>query len=195
MSKEIGNLLELGMKTLENAIELIEDANILLEEDRFSRVYSLSHLACEELAKVSMAFGATVQISAGITIDTDRLMKKIQNHKDKIKGIAFLNYLQHGDKQLFYKDIDNININRINQLKNESLYAGLSNDTTYAPADKISAELAKNQLNLAKELLHQQVKMASVVLPNLLRIPQKQKLVEDILLITNKNDVKPKKGS
>jgi len=41
-------------KILENGLELIQEAELLFEHQRYARSYSLSHLATEELMKIQM---------------------------------------------------------------------------------------------------------------------------------------------
>ncbi len=50
----ITQIFTASTKIMENAQELVEEAELLLEHDRNARAYALAHLATEELIKVQL---------------------------------------------------------------------------------------------------------------------------------------------
>ena len=70
---------------LENANELINDADILLSNERYSRVYSLTQFAIEELGKSYMLYEFYTKLQLGKRKETDfkYFRKKFKSHKHK----------------------------------------------------------------------------------------------------------------
>ena len=80
-------------KILENSRELIEDAEVLLKENRFPRAFSLAHLACEEMAKLPMLARPSAEIIIGENVDWSKLNIRMRNHQYKILGILMNDFL------------------------------------------------------------------------------------------------------
>jgi AbiV family abortive infection protein len=72
-------------KILQNAKDLIIDSEILLDNQRYSRAYTLLHLASEELAKLTTMHSICIDVLSGETINWNKVDKKLRDHKDKIK--------------------------------------------------------------------------------------------------------------
>ena len=80
-------------KLLENAIELIEEANILLDNNKFSRTYTLSHLAWEELSKIPVLNTIEIELALGNEINWKSINRRLYNHKSKIRAAILFEYI------------------------------------------------------------------------------------------------------
>lgn len=145
-------------KILENAHELIDDAELLLKKKRFSRAYFLAHLACEEMAKVPMLIGAAVDLLSGRRINWSALHHRLHSHTEKIMGILVLDYFadheseESPDMEKLKEDLERTKDYK--QLKERSIYTGLVDDRFQKPSEVIPAELAENIVALARDRLN-----------------------------------------
>jgi len=141
------------IKFLNNARELLEEADLLSENKKFARAYSLAHLACEELAKIIMVSRVAYEVARGKNIDWKRVNRRLRNHKEKIKDILALDFLysskteNNEDVKNFYKDIKMTKY--YNDFKNYSLYTSLIGDKFYKPSELFSHEFVKGFIKLA----------------------------------------------
>lgn len=76
------------LEALQNAIDLIEDAECLLKQGRWARSAFLSNIAIEELGKYLMIMGAIGNLIAG-QIDWRKFWKRFVSHREKT-GNVFL---------------------------------------------------------------------------------------------------------
>jgi len=149
--KEIEKIL---IKFLDNARELLEEADLLLENKKFARAYSLAHLACEEVAKIIMISRTAYEITRGKDIDWERIIKRLRNHREKIKDILFLDFLYSSktendeDIKTFLKNLDKMT-KYDNDFKNYSLYTSLIENKFYKPSELFSHEFVKGFIKLA----------------------------------------------
>jgi AbiV family abortive infection protein len=134
------------MKALENAEDLVQEARLLLEAGHAPRAYGLSHLALEELAKISMLFRAGSQIQAGIEVDWARLYKRFRSHKHKWWSRAITEYALdeeadgHGDVERLFRSIGETG-NRLT-LKEAAFYVDLYEGFFVAPKERIDHSAA-----------------------------------------------------
>ncbi|MCY8074906.1 AbiV family abortive infection protein [Bacillus haynesii] len=96
---------EIFFKIYENACELIEDAEILYNKERYARAYLCAHIAFEELGKLPMLYTAAIKVYNGIKVDWKNLNKRIRDHKRKISNsygsiISFNNILKRYSDQI-----------------------------------------------------------------------------------------------
>lgn len=152
------NQIEEGcVKILENAEELIGDAELLLAKKRFARAYFLAHLACEELAKVPMLIGAAVDILSGRECDWLELHRRLHSHTEKIMGIIVVDYFtdknieKDPDVERLKEDIERTMDYK--KLKEYSLYTGLIDDCFQKPSELIDPDLATSLVKLARNRL------------------------------------------
>jgi len=149
----ISEIEEARVKILDNASELIEEAELLFSNGKYARAYSLAHLACEEMAKIPMIVRAATETLRGKRFDWSKLNRRLKSHAEKIKGILLIDYILDPEIE---NDID---IKRFkeslkmipfyNMLKNYSLYTSLIDDTFHKPSELISADLSMGLLKLA----------------------------------------------
>lgn len=65
---------------LQNAGELLAEAELLFQHKRFARTYTLAHLSSEELAKLPLLASVGVSLVNGGTINWKKLDKKLRSH-------------------------------------------------------------------------------------------------------------------
>lgn len=150
--------IEVGCaKILENAGELINDAEILLKKKKHARSYYLAHLACEEMAKIPMLIGAAVDLLSGRKLDWSELDRRLHSHTEKIMGILVIDYFtdrnidKDPDIEKLKKDLEKTK--SFKKLKERSLYTGLVSGSFKKPSEVIRPQLAANLLRLARERL------------------------------------------
>ena len=156
------NELHLGIeKVFDNAKELIDEADFLFANDRYSRAYCLYQLASEEIGKGRLLFALIMNRKLGDKIDYKSVDKEFYFHQAKSKSALFFEmvaylvmYSTQKDKSaderrdLFAKAVANVhdenNAEKLNRYKNDSLYVGLQNDKFVCPSELITQEMATN---------------------------------------------------
>ena len=156
-SLSVNQIEKARVTVLENARELVEEAELLLANNRFARAYSLAHLACEELAKIPMLVRAGAYTSRGLDVDRTKLDKRIRSHTSKLRLILLMDFLHDSEVE------DDADIRRLkedlqriphyNDLKNRSLYASLVDDAFRKPSDLIPGPIATIFLKLTRRRL------------------------------------------
>lgn len=145
------------VKVLRNAESLFVESRLLYEHRFFSRAYTLSHICCEELAKIPMLVGAGLDLANGDGVDWNKLCRRLTDHKEKINALHALEYCRsevRSDDSDYRRYEDALkNTPRLNNMKNNSLYSGLINDVFLEPAEVISEEDAKGIISVAEKRL------------------------------------------
>ncbi|WP_433771752.1 AbiV family abortive infection protein [Bacillus wiedmannii] len=146
---------KMRLKVIENASELIEDAKLLLENKRYARAYTLSHLMCEELSKIPMICRALTESAMDKNYKWKDLHKRLVNHNPKIR--LFMMMPTVNVKGL--EKIVDIPVSQgikafektLNNLKNNSLYSGFQGDDFKKPSEVITKEIAETMFEIASE--------------------------------------------
>ncbi|HFK1430536.1 TPA: AbiV family abortive infection protein [Bacillus cereus] len=146
---------KMRLKVIENASELIEDAKLLLENKRYARAYTLSHLMCEELSKIPMIGRALTESAMDKNYNWKDLHKRLVNHNPKIR--LFMMMPTVNVKGL--EDIVDMPVSQgikafektLNNLKNNSLYSGFQGDDFKKPSEVITKEMAETMFKIASE--------------------------------------------
>ena len=131
---------------LENASELIKDAELLFENKRFARTHTLTQLAIEEIGKSMMLyeFYNSLQIDKRKVFDFKKFRKNFRDHKwktfeTKIIDIWMFAENKDSDFEDFaknnFKEIQKAKKGHYDNLKNESLYVSLKKDKFHKPND------------------------------------------------------------
>lgn len=129
-----------------NAKELYEEAEILKCEKKYARSYTLFHLAIEEVGKVFVIFKYLLANDY-----SDEKLKKFyiefRQHKIKIDLSTNIDVfaLWAKDGALSNQILENATyskeqIDKLNNLKNFSLYSFIHNSSSYNPSDVIKSE-------------------------------------------------------
>jgi len=158
-------------KTFNNACELLIDANLLLENERYARAYLLSHIAIEELARCIMLSSAIMKTKIK-SLDVKKLMKRQRNHHSKIElAYSLLEILKNYSSPLSREDrvsiattelpkyiIGDNEVQKLDDLKNSSLYTDQYGNVTKEPNEVITFKEAESLLNSAM-LLKEYIKL------------------------------------
>ncbi len=139
-----------------NAIELLEEAEILYGKGKYARAYFLAFTGLEEISKSQLA----ADVYTGF-IKEDKFWKKYCNHKDKINQIMWA-----------HKDANSYSYNRIWvgpdiedvediapakplwEKRQNSLYVGIVNDHIITPKDEITKDNAHEIIHILGTALH-----------------------------------------
>nr|DAY60183.1 MAG TPA: abortive infection protein, AbiV family [Caudoviricetes sp.] len=149
-------LMELSRCVYKNAQDLLDEAQLLFNHNKYARAYTLSHLASEELGKLPTIHSARIKILQSKEIDWKKFNKMLEGHETKLGKIFFFDYLNSDidlirDSDLIKHENKMKSIKSINRMKNDSLYAGVSNGKPHIPNELITRDDAKKQI---EELLH-----------------------------------------
>lgn len=154
-------------KTLENAIDLFEDARILIQNKSYCRAYALSQFCIEELGKIRIIFEIIIhEDEVNHDLSNKEIKKRFFSHKSKTyesimsefeissRSIEFKNE----DKSVQEEHIRNIlkemdKTKDYDRMKNESLYTGFEDGNFFAPKEKISTEQSLSRFNIAERRL------------------------------------------
>lgn len=153
---------------LTNAESLIDESNILFIHCAYSRAFTLSHIAREELSKCLMLHSVGVKILAGHPVDEKKLLSRLRDHKAKLNTenvqtsitIAALGSIEDAFK--FLQSSSALTEHRNNR-KNASLYVGFKNDIISNPSEQFSSTQASRNIALATEALSYQKKACTLM--------------------------------
>ena len=144
---------------IQNARDLIAEANLLLDNGYYPRAYSLTQLATEEIGKSSILLRAAFEYYMGVTIDFKYLKdlgfakhqeKTKQSLKPELIAIWLFEQSQGKTTDLRAGLIDDFNkIEELNDLKNNSLYVGIAKDAFFAPKEIITKDMVKKLIEKA----------------------------------------------
>ncbi|OKA30820.1 AbiV family abortive infection protein [Bacillus cereus] len=146
---------KMRLKVIENASELIEDAKLLLENKRYARAYTLSHLMCEELSKIPMFGRALTESAMDKNYNWKDLHKRLVNHNPKIRLFMMMPTvnIKGLEKVVGISMSQGVNAyeKALNNLKNNSLYSGFQNNDFKKPSEVITKEIAEAMFEIAYE--------------------------------------------
>jgi len=185
--------LEYAQKSLENAKELIEDGNLLLENNKYARAFTLFQLSIEEI-------GASLLILESILFEKyiyrkqqNALLGQIRNHKIKIKSAQRIDLLL----ALYVKDektkktlINNAikqskQIDKINKYKKYSLYVSFIIGKIVKPSEKFDKSIVED-LKFYSEIRYEATKQFNeALIKNLDEITEKFKTMDSEDFIKN----------
>lgn len=139
-------------KCLQNARELFEEAELLKENKKYPRAYTLYHLCNEEIGKVFIIFQYLIQNDYS-EAKVKKFYSEFTNHKPKIKTSRnilkiMLLLIQ---KEISEEDYNNLTytkeaIDNLNNYKNFSLYSFIENKSVFKPSDMFGLD----ELNLIR---------------------------------------------
>lgn len=158
------------VKSIKNAVELIDDALLLKENNRKERAYTLFQLAIEEIGKALKIF--FFLIKKDNQDNFDKFYKKLigrDGHIEKTKtsigvDLLILNDLKEKGlktKELFESTVHEYrNVDKLNDYKNYSLYTSYIDGQFALPSQIINKQLvetiairATTRLNIASQFI------------------------------------------
>lgn len=141
---------EIASKSLINSSSLISDAELLFENKRYQRAYTLYQLGMEEAGK---AVAAVLLLIEGVNAQNMKLFHDtvMCKHQIKIKKSSFMDiyvaehfFKKDWDGALkFLKDSVEENVDDLNKMKNTSIYTSVVNNGVFIPKDIIGIEQTK----------------------------------------------------
>jgi len=155
-------------KLLRNAESLFEESHLLYQNGFFPRAYCLAHLCCEELAKIPMLVGVGLDLVNGDQVDWKKLYRRLTRHQDKINAMHVHDYFQSevraDDSDVREHEAALKTTPHLNDMKNNSLYAGLVNSIFREPSEVVTQENAMELIKITNERLQyiQTVERASL---------------------------------
>lgn len=149
----------------ENASSLLEEAELLFQNNRTARAYSLAYMACEECGKLSILVGAATRIILNEPIDWKIFWKRFRSHSSKAS--QFLGFaraipmIQEATKTetktvdlgtLIAKAAAGVLIGpTLFEDRNSSFYCDFKEGSFTMPSDEIKREMATQMIGFAKE--------------------------------------------
>lgn len=153
----IAELHELRLAVLSNAVDLAEEAQLLLGHRRWARSFLLAHYSIEELGKIPMIVGVIGRLMSGATIDWREARRRLVDHKEKLRAenMHFYTFgleidLVH-DTDLAWLKAANEKIEDSYQLKNTATYVDARGAAFSTPVRAISQEMAERLMALAQQ--------------------------------------------
>jgi AbiV family abortive infection protein len=167
-------------KSISNASDLYGDAELLFNNSRYSRAYTLYQLAIEEIGKASMIYSFILYKDYNQTSEQDKFKKEFVDHKKKTQssiGIDVLLAFQISDlklkKGLMYQAYKQLqDVKSLNKLKNQSLYTDLIEGVFKLPREVISFELTSEIKTLVKTRLNTAEEFYKIGITNFTQIKQ-----------------------
>jgi AbiV family abortive infection protein len=144
------------LQTLQNAIDLIDDAECLFKGRRWARATFLSQIAIEELGKYLMIMGAIGNLIAG-TVDWRKFWKRFVSHQEKAGNIFYFDAALFPSKEM--KDVlrafekADTDGREFQKGKLSSLYVDFHGDRFVLPMDTVDQKGAKQATARAKAVL------------------------------------------
>jgi AbiV family abortive infection protein len=105
----------------ENALELAEEAGLLLAHSHYPRAYFLSHIASEELGKVPFLLCAAEDFERGVAVDWKRLRRHLERHRAKLAALTHIDDVAAGGANRLVQGMAIVPL--LDRSKNAALYA------------------------------------------------------------------------
>lgn len=155
MSLPLKTLDELVTALIENATNLISDAEILFSAKSYARAYALAHFAREEISKCAIIHAAGVRTLAGVKVDWKKTMRRLRSHTDKLRMEIVQNAVfcaAKSDVKAFRLAMENTAAmaDYRDKRKNMSLYVGIDEGVVTRPSKVVNEHQASRTIRLAK---------------------------------------------
>jgi AbiV family abortive infection protein len=143
---------------MENAQELIEEAELLLKHNKHARAFALAHLATEELVKFNLLIPVAAELARNHNINWKEIGTRLTNHHVKIRGAMLIDFMRRppegGVFQASELSQQMTASTKINDMKNHSLYTSQIGHDFFKPSELIDDQTAIACVSHARELLH-----------------------------------------
>lgn len=189
-------------KALDNAEELIEEAEILLKYNKDARAYTLFQFSIEEVGKAFLAFQFVLRGNIENAEETKKFFKDFNSHIVKTKtsqGIDFMFALEI-EKSSYSKKLmeefifERVDVAVFNNYKNYSLYTSYKDGEFCKPSEIITKDMldkisknAKFRLQVGKPFIKLGIKNYDVLFESKNNIDEKelsdetQKKIQELL--------------
>jgi AbiV family abortive infection protein len=146
------HLIMLAKKSLQNARELVKEAELLFDNKRWARTVFLCHTAGEEFGKSVQCFTAVMDHARGV-LDFVKFRKRFLSHLSKTTTIRFFEAMMSPEDDHLIDEIKGLEeeVSALLQGRNATLYSDMFSDgTVFAPSDIIPEKMASDALSWAK---------------------------------------------
>lgn len=130
-----------------NAVDLISEAELLFERERYARAYSLAFTALEELAKSQLA----ADVATGF-IEEEEFQKVFRKHEKKIERMAWAT--RDAERYLsadgYFVDVDKPTFTA----RNDAMYVNLKDGAVFVPKAMITREDAEGIIHTVNVAIH-----------------------------------------
>lgn len=150
----VDTIIDGMIKITSNAQSLVDEGELLFKNGYYSRAYTLSHIAREEMSKLFMLFKVGIEIIGGKEYDYKKLQKRLRDHKSKIQFFTLP------------VTLDGLNggyIKGINKRKNDSLYVGYEKELFMLPSEHITEHIARRTLDIATSNIIKMINVYEII--------------------------------
>lgn len=138
-------------KTLKNAEDLLNEAQILYDANKPARAWFLLCICNEELGKALMITNALADYVAG-TINWRMFWNDFRSHKAKSWRVEHMkNLFVYSEQSIVSPGVVNEMVTAIDEIKKASLYVDVFDDEFLDPSELIDAETVEAALALTKK--------------------------------------------
>jgi AbiV family abortive infection protein len=151
---QIGDACEAA---LGNAVDLLNEAEILRRDQRCARAYFLAHIACEELGKLPILLALATSQQHGFPVDWKKIDRVLRSHGSKIRQVLFMDSLFGEDGLAAGEKSYEADLKRLRtytDMKNASLYSFYLDGTFHMPSAVMTCEFVDTFLALARSRLN-----------------------------------------
>jgi AbiV family abortive infection protein len=139
---------------LANASSLIKEATLLLRSGFHARAYTLSHIAREEIAKVTMLYTCGLRMLVDHPVNWSKLHKRLRDHRSKLTSDALVSFVNTAVNtpsgvEMLQLEMMLAGTTIRNEWKNESLYIALKDNHFKTPSQVITPQKAERTIGLA----------------------------------------------
>ena len=151
----INQIKESRLKALQNAEELVNDAEILFQAERWPRVLFLCQISGEEIGKYLLLSSIFVQKISGVDIDWKRVWKRLTSHTEKYELVTYAEdvFLEKeilADIKNYFEKLKDES-KELERFKQKSLYCDFTEEIPHCPSDIIGKDIAESALQWAKK--------------------------------------------
>src|SRR5260370_13632775 len=150
----INQILSACTKIMENAQELIEEAELLLSNNKNARAFALAHLASEELVKFNLLLPVALELARDHSIDWKKVGIRLRSHHVKNRGAILLDFLRKPPQDGIYQSSElsqqMSTSEKLDNMKNYSLYTSQIGQEYVKPSELIDHETAMECVSHAR---------------------------------------------
>lgn len=138
------------VKTLQNAKDLIDDADILYKTNQSPRIIFLCQIAGEELGKYFILSNSALELIYKGSLNWNRFWKQLTSHKFKLKTITLMeDILLNRDPSKEYVPELQEQVRILEEGKQKSLYSDFTFGMCHHPREVVSKEMIEHCLKWA----------------------------------------------
>ncbi len=153
----INQIFSASSEIMENAQDLIEEAELLLKNNKYARAFALAHLASEELVKFNLLIPVAVELARDHSVNWNEIGSRLTNHHVKIRGAILLDFIRNPPQDGVYQTSalsqQMSTSKKLNDMKNYSLYTSQIGQEFFKPSELIDDQTAMACVSHARELL------------------------------------------